>query len=131
MNTDFHDLNNGKSTETLRKNMVPGNKWKIRWNEKLNIYETLNEYEEIESSPFDFNLSSRNKGDLDYLNEKDIKYGDYYNHLKDKCGVESPAKINYTDNTNFHNDTTANKDVPNVVPPLNIDTVVDVDIPEK
>jgi len=189
---DWKLMGQGKSTETLKKNMK--GKWTIKWNEELQ------EYEEIEKGD-DFNISSKSKGDLDYLKERHMNYRDFYKHLNESneivrlkstdilkvkdnqlfvndlpfettdpdesvdClkSVESnklitwfrdspsmvntwypeeisgyyiklkegnvnalntPAKIQYTDNDNYVNSTDSNKSVPNVVAPLNTDTVV-------
>jgi len=67
---DWKPVGDGKSSETLKKNMK--GKWTIRWNEELK------EYEEIESGD-DWNVSSNSKGDFDYLTKKSAaKYKDYF-----------------------------------------------------
>lgn len=114
---DWQLIGQGKSTETLKKNMK--GRWTIKWNEELQ------EYEEIEKGD-DFNISSKSKGDLDYLKERHMNYRDFYKHLNEgeAEALNTPAKINYTDNDDYANSTVGNKDVPNVTPPLNQDTVV-------
>ena len=42
----------------------------------------------------------------------------------DVNALSHPAKIQYTDNDDYVNSTDSNKEVPNVVPPLNTDNVI-------
>ena len=74
MKADWNLLGQGKSTETLRRNMS-GN-WTIKWNE------SLQEYEEIENGD-DINISSKSKGDLDYLKERHMKYKSFFTYLNE------------------------------------------------
>ena len=63
LHADWNLLGQGTPTETLKKNMVVGDRWTVKWNEELQI----NEYEEIEADGDKWNISSNEKGDLDYL----------------------------------------------------------------
>ena len=205
---DWKQVGNGKPTESIKKNMK--GRWTIKWgnengktfgklNSKINFQDSLKEYEEIEQGD-EFNISSKSKGDLDYLKERHMNYGSHYKYLKenkeivtlkptdilsvkqgqlfvnnmpfeltdpdesldwpksvennelitwfrgnssmvnrwkpeemsgyytnlkegDVNALNTPAKIQYTDNDDYVNSTDSNKSVPNVVPPLNMDTV--------
>ena len=61
-----------------------------------------------------------------------MEYTDFYSYLKegDVSALQNPAKIQYTDDidcTNFTNDITPNKDVPNFNPSINRNAVLDKD----
>jgi hypothetical protein len=65
-------LGNGKSDETVRSNMK--GKWTIKFS---NTEKPLAEYEEIETND-SLNVSSKSKGDLDYLKENHMKYKSHF-----------------------------------------------------
>lgn len=71
--SDWIKLGSGKSTESIKKNMK--GRWTIKWGK------SINEYEEIEKGDL-FNISSKSKGDLDYLKENYMNYTSYFKYLK-------------------------------------------------
>lgn len=84
MKKDWNLLGQGKSTETLKKNMK--GKWTIKWNEELNEFEEIEgEFGDGTNTGYgdDWNISSKSKGDLDYLKERRMKYKDYFKYLKE------------------------------------------------
>lgn len=124
---DWKLVGNGKSSETLKVNMVPNHKWTVKW-------ENLDEYEgDVEDDEFNFNLTSATKGEKDVVSERHMKYKNFYKHLsKNNTGsLDIPALIHHTDNDHFDNESDSKKEVPNVESPINLDTVVDLNIPEQ
>lgn len=71
---DWNLLGQGKSSETIKRNMK--GKWMIKWNEQLQ------EYEEVEGDEFNFNVTSTTKG-LDQLSERHMTYKDFYTDLRE------------------------------------------------
>ena len=204
LKADWNLVGNGKPTETIRSNMK--GRWTVRWGNQDGktfgkLGRTLKEYEEIEQGD-EFDISSKSKGDMDYLKERHMTYGGHYRYLREQREIVSlkstdilavkmgnvfvnnkpfeitdpnesldwpkrvennqlitwfkgrstmenrwspeeisgyyitdlaegdvnalshPAKIQYTDNDDYVNSTDSNKEVPNVVPPLNTDNVI-------
>lgn len=73
LQSDWIQLGKGKSTESIKKNMK--GRWTIKWGN------SIKEYEEIEKGD-NFNVSSKSKGDLDYLKENYMNYISYFKYLK-------------------------------------------------
>ena len=86
------------SSHDKSKNFTPVDmkgRWTIKWgnndsktfgklNQKIGFKDELKEYQEIEAHDY-FNVSSKSKGDLDYLKETHMTYKSYFTHLKESA----------------------------------------------
>lgn len=122
LQSDWIQLGQGKSTESIKKNMK--GRWTIKWGN------SIKEYEEIEKGD-NFNVSSKSKGDLDYLKENHMNYKNHFIYLfKLNEDLNSPAKVNYTDNSHYADSDSNNDDIPSIDSPINIDSIIDLNVPE-